>query len=175
MPRIHRLVLFRMVNENFSVFSFHTLALPAKKKGKPIEGRAPCGTLRSLVFIPLTYMGCSISIQMQEECQGAHSTDVIAAKIQPVLVCTWKMWEHKRKFRGHIKTEKTNLLKRGSGDVPSLLQNRLREDVNIVYMETELIIPGDMQFCWHWTNKIQKLALKFSKLNLETLKQNLFY
>lgn len=61
MLRIHRLVLFRMVNENFSVFSFHTLALPAKKKRKPIEGRAPCGTLQSLVFIPLTWDVVSVS------------------------------------------------------------------------------------------------------------------
>lgn len=55
MLRIPRLVLFRMVNENFSFFSFHTLALSAKKKRKPVEGRTPCGTLQSLFFIPLTW------------------------------------------------------------------------------------------------------------------------
>lgn len=59
MPRIHSLVLFRMVNENFSFFSFHTLAFPAKKekkkKRKSIERTTPCGTLPSLFFIPLTW------------------------------------------------------------------------------------------------------------------------
>lgn len=58
-------------------------------------------------------------------------------------------------------------------DIASLLQSKLREDVIVVYVETERIIPGDMQFCWHWANKIQKLALKLRKLSAETLKQNL--
>lgn len=57
----------------------------------------------------------------------------------------------------------------------SLLQNRLREGVIIVFRETELIIPGNMQFCWHWINKIQKLVLKVRKFNPETPKQNLFF
>jgi len=43
-----------------------------------------------------------------------------------------------------------------------------------VRMETELVMPGDMQLCWHWTNKIQKLAPKLRKFSLKTLKQNPF-
>lgn len=85
------------------------------------------------------------------------------------------MWEHKRQFRGYIKTEKINFFKRSLGDVSNLVQNSLIEDVIIVYMETELAIPGDMKFGRHWINIILKQSLMLRKFSLETLEQNPFF
>jgi len=113
------------------------------------------------------------SVKLQEECQGTHSTGVITAKIQPVLVCAWKMWEHKR-TQNWVKAEKTNFYEERLRRRVQLSAEHVEEDGIIVRMETELVMPGDMQLCWHWTNKIQKLAPKLRKFSLKTLKQNPF-
>lgn len=120
MLRIPRLVLFKMVNENFSFFIFSHLSfscLKKKKKGKPSEGRTPCGTLQSLFFISLTW-------DIEDPVSKCRKNDSVCTALVWSLLKYSQSWgAHKRcgNPRGSSedtsKLRKQTFLKRGSGDV----------------------------------------------------------